>query len=226
MTRRWKLVPTLAAVFAFAGCSESTTPVGAPVELRAAAAAQPSAASVSAARVALGSADLEVTSLRLMVGEVGLGYGDEFGCIDCEGDFEDENAAPRVVDVPLNGGTVLLETEMASPGTYSEMEISLERSASPPADWPSQATIQVGGTYAGKTFTIDVSVEGSSRQSLETPVVVTDLTSTSLNATVQFPVIAWFTDSTGGQLDPTDPTERAAIEANIRAYFAASEDPE
>lgn len=226
MLRRWSLVQgtvLITSILAVAACLESTAPDGVPVQLRAGATTSSAGGSVSASRAALTASGLEITSLRLMISEVGLGYGDQFGCIDCEGDDENGNGAPRVVDVPLHGGSVLLETEMASPGTYPEMEIELERSVSPPAGWPSQATIEVAGRNAGESFTIQLSVEGSSRQSLDSPVVVTDQAPASLSATLQFPVRGWFTTSTGRQLDPNSPTDRAAIEQNIRTYFADAE---
>ena len=223
MVQRWSLVQgtvLVTAILAVAACSESTGPDGVPVQLRAGATMSSTAGSTSASGAQSAALNLDITSLRLMVAEVGLGFGDQFGCIDCEGDDENGNGVPRIVNVPLDGGSVLLETEMASPGTYPEIEIELEQSASPSAGWPNHVTVEVGGLHAGVPFTVQLSVEGSSRHSLDSPVIVTNSAPTPLSATLQFPVRTWFTTSSGRQLDPNSPIDRAVIEQNIRTYFA------
>lgn len=226
----WATTPgaaMLAAMLALSACAESTAPLGSPVELRAAAGKAAATSSVGVVRTASpAQTQLEVTSLRLTVGNAGLGHGDQFGCIDCEGGNESESRTPREIDIPINGGSVLLETEMASPGVYSEIELELGRGAEGAAAGPAQTTVQIGGRYAGEAFTMSLAVEGSSRHPLDPPVEVTQQASTSTSATLQFPVEAWFTGSGGRLLDPGNPTDRSVIETNIRSYFTDRGDPE
>lgn len=197
-------------------CSEPSGPrAGTRVELRAAA---PRTASSSFSVLSAGTV---VTSLRIMVGSAGLGYGDQFGCIDCQGNEQHASTTPKWIDVPIGNGSVLLESEMAAPGSYSEMEVELRRA--PSAD----ATIEIGGEYDGTPFKLRFDVQGNSRHALAQPLVVTQQSATAVSANLQFPIQAWFTGTGGTALNPLDNSGRSAIEANLRAYFVnEAESPE
>lgn len=212
----WITAAAIAAATAISSCSEPSGPrAGAPVQLRA------GAVMASSPSASLLSANLTVTSLRVMVGGAGLGHGDQFGCIDCQGSEENAGATPRWVDIPVSKGTVLLETEMAAPGSYSEMEVELRRATG------SSATIELAGEYNGTSFNLAFDVAGNSRHTLSQPIVVTQQSANTVSATLEFPVQAWFTGAGGAELNPLDPAGRSAIEANLRAYFVnETEKPE
>jgi hypothetical protein len=170
------------------------------------------------------SGPLQITSLRLVVSTASVGAGDQFGCVDCQGNAEDAPATPKLVSVPLSGGTVLVATEQASPGTYSQAEISLARPVAATlagtSNWPGDATLLIEGTYNGVAFAIPLTIDGSFLGTLTPPVAVTSSTPSPIAVTVTLPVTTWFT-SNGSPLDPGVPAQRAIIEANIRRSFQA-----
>ena len=170
------------------------------------------------------STPLQIAAVRLVVTTASLGSGDQFGCVDCQGNAEDAPSTPKLVTVPAAGGTVLVATEQAAPGRYSEAEISVEQPTSATlagTNWPAGATIVVDGTYRGATFQLPLSIVGSFRETLNPAL---DVAATGAPATaaitITLPVISWF-QSNGVALDPNDPTQRATIVANAQRSFQA-----
>ncbi|GAC1648231.1 MAG: hypothetical protein NVS4B3_03460 [Gemmatimonadaceae bacterium] len=170
---------------------------------------------------------LELTSARLAIGRAALGNGDQFGCVDCQNNDNDDSAEDgvhaQVVDVPLHQGTVVVGTEQVAAGRYTQAEISLETLASGalPAGWPAAATIEIGGRFNGTPFRLSLAVHGSFRTTLNPPVdVLTGNSAPSVAITLALPVSSWFTMN-GAPLDPSIASQRAQIEANIRAAFVA-----
>jgi hypothetical protein len=165
-------------------------------------------------------APVAITSLRLVAGPAALGNADQFGCFDCQGDGGEISAAPQLVRVPTDGNPVSVTTEQVQPGRYGAAEIELMHpdasvATADPA-WPSDATMEVGGTANGVPFTLHLALEGAIRETLNPPVDITDAgTPGSLSVTVTLPVGSWFMTN-GTPLDPNDPTQRAQIEQNAR----------
>jgi hypothetical protein len=212
----------IAVLGVVAGCGTTeprpTQPVG--IHL---ASATPAFAAAAAA------GPLQITSLRLVVSTASLGAGDQFGCIDCQGNAEDAPATPKLISVPLTGGTILVATELTSPGTYSQAEIALARPAAATVagtpNWPAGATLLIEGTHNGTAFAIPLTIEGSFLETLNPPVVVTNTsTPSTITVTATLPVTSWFT-SNGVSLDPAVAAQRAVIEANIRRSFQSVETP-
>ena len=120
--------------------------------------------------VAAAAGPLQITSLRVVVSTASLGAGNQFGCIDCQGNAEDAPGTPKLLSVPLTGGTLLVATEQASPGTYSQAEISLTRPVAATlagtSNWPAGATLLIEGTYNGTAFAIPLAIESSFRETL------------------------------------------------------------
>jgi hypothetical protein len=173
---------------------------------------------------------VEITGLRLVVGQTSLGSGDQFGCVDCQ-DSGPENGggadAPLLLNVPVDGTPVSVRTEKVGAGQYSAVEIEVVspdaalRAGTP--SWPAGATIEVTGRYNGVAFTLPIAIEGAFRETLAPPVdVPAGGLAGPINVTITLPVAAWFT-SNGTALDPADPAQRAQIEANARASFQALE---
>jgi hypothetical protein len=204
---------TLPFIFA---CN-STTDAGMrrPVNLSLAAVTRSASASPAA------TAALQITSLKLLVNQASLGSGDQFGCQDCSGDGANEVASVGgVVSVPLDGTAVNLATEQVQPGSYSQVEVEVGGSTA--AGWPSGQTVEIQGTNNGTAFTIGVPVNGSFRENLVPPVVVTTSSPASIPVTITLPVASWFSAG-GAALDPAVPAQRAQIEANIRTAFSGPE---
>lgn len=209
------LLPALTIPLIFA-CSSATDVSRRPVSLSVRAAAASSSTTGAA---------LQVSSLRLLVNQASLGSGDQFGCQDCQGgpdgpEGNETGAVGAVVSVPLDGSPVNLATEQVQPGTYSQVEIELGGATVP--GWTTGQTVEIKGTSNGTPFTVRVAVNGSFRETLSPPVVVTSTSAAAIPVVITLPVAAWFT--AGGQaLDPAIPAQLAQIEANIRSAFSGSE---
>lgn len=167
---------------------------------------------------------LTIDYVRLSVSEASLGRGQQFGCIDCQGESATPSLPASILMVPLGSAPVLVVTEQASPGSYTEAEIAL----APPgadvvsraADWTSGASLEISGSYNGKAFRLPMAITGRFVEHLANPVVVTGTSADgpTVGVTVSLPVATWFTAS-GSVLDPSTAAGRAAIEANARASF-------
>jgi hypothetical protein len=215
----------LAALFAgslaaLAGCNTTGPKPSRPVAIRLTAAA-PSATGAAAA-----AGPLNVSALQLVIGRAALGSGDQFGCIDCQGNTEDAPFTPKLIDVPFAGGTVTVAIEQASAGHYTQAEVGLEAptaASTVPATWPTGATLRIAGTYNGTSFEIVLPVSGEFRGTLTPPLDVSASSGpATVDVTVTLPVASWFT-ANGTTLDPANPAQRAQIEANVRAAFQPSE---
>lgn len=214
---RTKIMSAAIALPFIFGCSSATDAgVRRPVNLSLAAITRSASATPAA------SAAFQVTSLKLLVNQASLGDGDQFGCQDCSGNEggNEVGSVGAIVSVPLDGTAVNLATEQVQPGTYSEVEVELGGSTA--AGWPNGQTVEIQGSNNGATFTIGVPVNGSFRENLTPPVVVTTSSTASIPVTITLPVASWFA-SGGTALDPAVPAERAQIEANIRAAFSGPE---
>ena len=221
MVRRNYAVKALAplAIGLLAGCDQTTAPAG----------TQPVNVSLASTvgRNAAATAPLALSEVRIVIGDVSLGEGDQFGCADCQHQGLESEVAPALVSVPLDGGAVTVATEQVQPGSYPAVEISLVR---PPAallagntGWQPDATMELRGVYEGRPFTLPLSIEGSFRERLSSPVIVSQGSPQSpVEVTITLPVMSWVAGSTG-PLDPNDPAQRAQIEANARRSFAAPE---
>lgn len=213
---------TTAAALVLGACDSAGPRVTQPVAIRLAAHSASLGGNATAG-------PLDITGLRLVVGQTALGSGDQFGCVDCqdsgpEGETVD---APQLLVVPVDGTPVSVRTESVGAGQYAQVEIEVVapdaaiRAANP--SWPAGATIEVTGRYNGVAFTLPIAIEGSFRETLAPPVdVPAGGPAAPIQVTITLPVASWFT-SNGTALDPADPAQRAQIEANARASFQALE---
>ncbi|HXM39316.1 MAG TPA: hypothetical protein VN908_11745 [Gemmatimonadales bacterium] len=210
---------TAVGALALSACNSTGPRVTRPVNVKVAA----SSASAIAGGAAAGP--IEITGLRLVVGQTSLGSGDQFGCVDCQ-DSGPENAdaqdAPVLLVVPVDGTPVSVRTERVGPGQYAAVEIEV---ASPNAailaanpTWPAGATIEVTGRYNGVAFTLPLAIEGAFRETLSPPVDVPAGGVSTISVTITLPIATWFT-SNGTALDPANAAQRAQIEANARVSF-------
>jgi hypothetical protein len=185
-------------------------------------AVQLAARASAASGTATSAAPLAIASVRLVAGAASFGSGDQFGCVDCQGDGAETASPQQLVSVPLDGSTVTLATEQVNVGRYGYLEISIEapNAATVAADpsWPAGSTILIAGRYNGAAFTLPLTITGSFVEILSPPVDVTTAAAGSGTQAVRItlPVASWFV-SNGVSLDPAVPSQRAQIVANARA---------
>lgn len=217
--------PALAIFLGLAGstgvlaCSNASAPKSSsPVNFRLAAAASAAPTAATAA--------VELSSVRLVVGPAALGNGDQFGCVDCQGN--DSEAAPQaqLVSVPSDGSPVSVAVEQVTAGHYASAEIELMApGVGVPATpgWPAGATMEIVGKFNGTNFTLPLTAAGEFREALNPPVDVSDgATPASISVTITLPVASWFV-SNRVPLDPSDPSQRAQIEQNARLSLRSAE---
>jgi hypothetical protein len=173
---------------------------------------------------------VEITGVRLVIGQAALGNGDQFGCVDCEGDQEDASPAPAVVTVPVDGSPVSVAAERVAAGQYSSVEIELVTpsaallAATP--GWTAGGTIEVRGRYNGVDFSLSLPIPGQFRETLSPAIdVPAGGLPGPINVTITLPVASWFS-SNGTALDPSDAAARAQIVANARASITVESETE
>jgi hypothetical protein len=182
--------------------------------------------SVAAAAVPPGATEVSIRTVRLSIAQAALGAGDEFGCKDCNGNDDGEEAqVPQMLDVVPGAGPMLVATEQARPGRYTQAELELvPPPAAAPAGWVRGATIEIAGSFRGVPFTLPLMVDGAFRVALSVPVDVSaNGTGGMASALISLPVAAWFVGPNGEALDPAIAASRAQIEANIRQSLLPAE---
>jgi hypothetical protein len=109
-------------------------------------------------------------------------------------------------------------------GTYDKIKFKIHRlqdadNVDGAADLVAKrASILIDGTFNGTAFQFATGIEAE--QELEGKFVIDD---TTQNITLNFDPSSWFVSGTTA-LDPADPANKLAIEANIRASLAAFQD--
>jgi hypothetical protein len=129
-----------------------------------------------------------------------------------------------VSDSALGGALVSLVTANVPAGTYDKLKLDIHRVESAPAgafdDLVKQgASVLLEGTIDGQAFTFSSSLEAELEHEGRF-----ELGGTATNITLDIDASKWFLAADGSRLDPRDPNNRLAIQANIRASFNAFED--
>lgn len=205
------------------------------IAFRASATGQAAAASSSgqdgSLRIEGVNGTLRLDRVLLLVGEFELEGADE-ACPEggAEGeepddfeDCEDFEAAPFLLDLPLDGAAVTVITEGVAAGTYSELEFEIEdldidedaddedginalftsvRATFP--DWPEDASLLVEGAFTSndgetRTFRVFAEAEVEVEVSFDEPLVVTEDSQAEL--TVVLDPGRWFLGATGAVMD-------------------------
>ena len=220
MSRSFHSIAAASAVFVatLAACDSTSAPrTKYPVNLQVA-----SLAASSTASAATPPAGLELTEVRLSVGQTSLGSGEQFGCQDCqdEGSEAESDGTPRIATIPATGGPVLLAIERVPAGSYPEAQIDLAKPLTAAFGGAQDNTIEITGKYKGTSFTIAFPILGTFHQVLTPPVVVAANAGAPVSVTIALPVAAWFTASDGTALDPANPAQLSQIQANVRTFFS------
>lgn len=250
MRFHWLSTLPLAAAGAIA-CSESTSPKGsAPVSLSFSAA--PSGATFSR------SADLSVTSTssadalvitraqlvlaRVELERAGATCTSETPSGDDDGVDEEECAelelGPTVVDLPVSGTVVNVNSALVPAGSYSAIEAKLRpilsgsdggrASTAFLAAHPdlNGVSVVVTGTFNGTAFTYKGAVSAGIERQFSPPVTVA--TDKPLNVNVNVDLATWFRNSSGTVVDPRTANAGGAnaqlVADNIRRSFRAFRD--
>jgi hypothetical protein len=177
---------------------------------------------------------VEIAGLQLVLGGVKL----ETAGLDATVDLV--LAESRVVEVALGGEPVTAHTVIDVPvGTYKEIEISIDKlEPGNPAEEPllatysglADASIAISGRVpvngSEESFTFTAALDRDMEILLEPFLVITrdDGEPMEVRVTLALNTEGWFRDAAGEWLDPRDPANRSAIEANIQASFEAFED--
>lgn len=223
----------VASGIALAGCSDSTGPVGDnALQVNVEVINAPSAtASGDLAPQAGAATSVEVESATFVLGGLKL----ETAGVDSTVDWIFEESV--VLPLDLTGEPILAFDVNVTPGTYKELEVSVDKlevgnpEEEPLIDqWPGLADVSVmvtgmvtrdGGTPEAFTFTaaIDVDLE----LAFDTPVEFTEEDNPVALFSLTIDLGSWFIDN-GDMLDPTDAANRSVIEGNIEASLDVHED--
>lgn len=163
-----------------------------------------------------------LTSVKMLVEELELE-----SVTDDSTDFEIEN---QVVNLPLDGSSYELSTQNIAPGLYDEFELEMEGLDDDDAaiDDPdfndgSETSMVIRGTFNGEDFTFKTDEDFEIEFEFNPPIEI-DETTNSVEINLMVNVDTWFVDSSGNELDPTDPNNREQIEENIENSFEADDD--
>ncbi|HEY6060227.1 MAG TPA: hypothetical protein VIV10_06570 [Gemmatimonadales bacterium] len=147
---------------------------------------------------------------------------------------------PLLIDLPLDGTPPQKVLDaLVPPGTYTRLQAELNAvqpgegetgaaaflAAHP--DWAG-LSVQVTGDYTDASstvhhFTFTSGVDAQIEIPFASPVTVDPAKPTS-NITLTVDVAKWFTDGVGAAIDPTNPANADAINANIKSSFEAFQD--
>lgn len=160
-----------------------------------------------------------LTEVKLLVEELELESVN-----DDSADFEVENL---IVNLPLNGDSVQLSSQLIPAGMYDEFEMEIEHDdeeseISDPdfSEGDEEYSIVIRGVYNGEDFLFRSQEDFEIEMDLNPPLEITE-NGNSVNVNININPSSWFVDSQGNPLDPSDPANREQIEENIENSFDA-----
>lgn len=215
------VVAVVLATFVAAGCSisDSNNNSPKPVSVNMQVATSDNA---PAAPKTVSSSHVTLTSVKMLVEELELESVEEDSL-----DFEMEN---QVVELPLDGSPYQLSAANIAPGLYDEFELEIEGlddddNVSDPdfTEGSDETSIIIKGTYNGEDFTFKSEEDFEIEFEFSPPIQI-DENTTNVDINLMVNIDSWFVDSSGNELDPTDPDNREQIEENIENSFEADKD--
>jgi len=206
------------------GCSinndDSSAPKPVSVNMQVAGSSAPKAIQTNTAA----SNHVTLSSVKMLVEELELE-----SVADDSADFEMEN---QVVELPLDGSSYQLSTANIASGLYDEFELEVDGiddddNVNDPdfTEGSDETSIIITGTYDGQRFTFKSEEDFEIEFEFNPPIEI-DATTNSVDINLMVDVSSWFVDSSGNDLDPTDPANRDLIEDNIENSFEADDDIE
>lgn len=231
MLERLLLPAATAGLLTVAGCGDSTGPLGEhelQVQVRTASATSPAA---SLAAPAPGITAVEIDEAFVVLGSLKL----ETAGLDQTVDWVFVESV--VIDLQLSGSPTLAYDVDVPPGTYKELEISIDKlEVGNPDEDPlveehpdlADASILVRGVLtrdgSTETFSFAAPLDIDMELPFAEPLTVTEEEMTTSLVSLVFDPGTWFVDADGMQLDPTDEGDHSAIEAAITASIEVVED--
>ena len=186
----------------------------------------PSAPKMISAGPAIQAID-SLTEIKLLVEELELESTADNDSLDFEVD-------DLVVNLPLDGSELVLSSANVPAGTYDEFELEIEHdddsNVSDPdfindsGDDDDGYTVVVKGFYNGEEFTYRSMEDFEIEMEFNPPLEITNDSSPSVAINVD-PYL-WFKDSSGNDLDPSDPANRETIDENIENSFEVEQEEE
>ena len=188
-------------------------------------------------QIGTGANSLTLSQAQIVLAEIELSPGGSCSTTDEADDCDELEAAPALVDLPVDGTTKVILDGAVPPGTYSALDAKLD-AVTPDEDEPGGSaflqahpdfqgiSVKVTGVFTDASnqshpFTFTVEADAEIEAAFNPPVTVGTGTS---NLTIDVDLASWFKDATGAVIDPTNPANAEAIERNIRQSFRAFED--
>jgi hypothetical protein len=226
-----------------AACSDATTsgarrPFTVSLTTQAQASGSVASRSRSDLIVAVGSHSLVITKAQLVARRIELAPADAANCATTAESGDDDSSdgcaevevGPTLLDLPLDATTHTSISASVPAGSYRGLELRIGAVTSGNrnavqfiASHPElkNASVRVEGTYDGKSFVFVSGVDTRIETVFTTPITVD---ASSPNVTVAIDISSWFSDGSGGTLDPGVSSNASRISANIASSFHAFED--
>lgn len=142
-------------------------------------------------------------------------------------DFEVNNF---IIDLPLDGSEIELSTANVPAGVYDEFEMEIEYDDDTDVndtDFIKESdddgySIVIKGVYNGEDFMYRSDEDFEIELEFNPPFEINDSSSPSI--AINIDPTGWFKDSSGNDLDPTDPANYEQIDENIENSFDVEED--
>ena len=227
----------LAAAALLGACGSGTGPAGTRVSLSLSGGAPgPNLAVVAADTMRDGQNELILSSIEIVLREIGLKRVD---VVDCDVEPEPEGCekfetAAILATIPLDGSTQQVFNIEIDPGEYDRVEFNVHKVSDDVEDAAFRAqypdlvgtSVRVRGSYNGTEFTFTSDLNEKQEFQLVPPITVTDGTAT--NVTLHLDLSDWFTDASGALVDPVSGNKGGINENmvidNIRTSIDVFED--
>ena len=233
-----RITPTLIVLALAGACSDASTSASKhPLTLSVTTQSQAAAADVT---IGVGTSSLVIAKAQLLARRIELApagasacagtseSGDEVGgsgdgCAEVE-------TGPTLIDLPLDGSTKTDISAGVPAGTYRALEMRIgpissgnRSSATFLVAHPEfqNVSVRIEGTYNGQAFVFSAPVDASIESVFSAPVTVD---ANNPNVTIAIDIASWFSNGTGGTLDPSNSANASRISANIAGSFHAFED--
>ena len=239
MSTRLNLLRGSAVIaLAIAGaCSDaSTSSANHPLTLSVTTSVQGALADVT---IGAGTSSLVITKAQLLARRIELAPAGAAACAGTESGDDDSSGGdgcaevetgPTLIDLPLDATTKTSISAAVPAGTYRALEMRIgpitsgNRSSSAfLVAHPEfkDVSVHIEGTYNGQAFVFTAPVNASVELAFSAPVTVD---ANNPNVTIAIDIASWFSDGSGGTLDPSKSANAPSIAANIARSFHAFED--
>jgi hypothetical protein len=190
--------------------------------------------------IGAGTSSLVISKAQLLARRIELAPADAAGCAGTEESSDEDSSGgdgcaevetgPTLIDLPLDATTKTSISAAVPAGSYRALEMRIgpitsgNRSSSAfVVAHPEfkDVSVRIEGTYNGQAFVFTAPVNASVESAFSTPVTVD---ANNPNVTIAIDIASWFSDGSGGTLDPSNSANGPRISGNIARSFHAFED--